>query len=36
MPTLLPGGAFAPVAPAQIEGLRREMVGTVRRLLGAR
>jgi TetR/AcrR family transcriptional regulator len=35
MPTLLPGGAFAPVAPAQIEGLRREMVGTVRRLLDA-
>lgn len=33
MPTLLPGMAFAPLAPERIEALRREMLGSVRRLL---
>jgi TetR/AcrR family transcriptional regulator len=33
MPTLLPGMAFAPLAPERLEALRREMLGSVRRLL---
>mgnify|MGYP005853548529 CR=1 FL=1 len=33
MPTLLPGIAFAPLAPERLEALRREMLGSVRGLL---
>jgi TetR/AcrR family transcriptional regulator len=33
MPTLLPGMAFDPLAPEQLEGLRRELRRAVRRLL---
>jgi TetR/AcrR family transcriptional regulator len=35
MPTLLTGVAFEPREPARLEGLRRELLGTVRRLLDA-
>jgi TetR/AcrR family transcriptional regulator len=35
MPALLPGGAFDPLEPARLAALRREMLGAVRRLLGA-
>lgn len=35
MPTLLPGVPFDPLEPARLEGLRREVLGAVRRLLGA-
>lgn len=35
MPTLLPAAAFAPLDPERVEALRREMLGAVRRLLGA-
>ena len=35
MPALLPGRDFDPLEPARLEGLRREVVGSVRRLLGA-
>jgi TetR/AcrR family transcriptional regulator len=33
MPTLLPGVAFAPLAPERLAALRREMLGAVRRML---
>src|SRR5690606_6423441 len=32
MPTLLPDGSFAPLEPARVEALRRELLGTVRKL----
>lgn len=35
MPTLLAGDAFDPLEPARLEALRRELLGAVRRLLGA-
>lgn len=36
MPTLLPGRAFDPLEPAQLEGLRRELQRAVRRLFPSR
>jgi len=33
MPTLLPDGSFAPLEPARLAALRRELLGTVHRLL---
>ena len=35
MPSLLPGLAFDPLDPARLEALRRDLLGAVRRLLGA-
>jgi len=35
MPTLLPGVPFDPLEPTRLDGLRREVLGAVRRLLGA-
>jgi TetR/AcrR family transcriptional regulator len=35
MPVLLPGVDFDPVEPARLAALRRELLGVVRRLLGA-
>jgi TetR/AcrR family transcriptional regulator len=35
MPTLLPGVRFEPLDPLRLDALRREVIGTVRRLLGS-
>lgn len=36
MPALLPGAGFDPLEPARLASLRRELLGAVRRLFGAR